>query len=76
MEFVGNYAPCGLSPQTDGMPVILKNLPGQRPGRPCSALRHLDRILLYPINVWVTENSGNPRIQPEFVADALQTANY
>ena len=20
--FVGNYAPCGLSPQTDGMPVI------------------------------------------------------
>ena len=23
--FVGNYAPCGLSPQTDGMPVILKN---------------------------------------------------
>lgn len=21
---VGNYAPCGLSPQTDGMPVILK----------------------------------------------------
>ena len=21
--FVGNYAPCGLSPQTDGMPVIL-----------------------------------------------------
>lgn len=26
MEFVGNYASCGLSPQTDGMPVILKNL--------------------------------------------------
>ena len=25
MGFVGNYAPCGLSPQTDGMPVILKN---------------------------------------------------
>ena len=24
MGFVGNYAPCGLSPQTDGMPVILK----------------------------------------------------
>ena len=23
MGFVGNYAPCGLSPQTDGMPVIL-----------------------------------------------------
>ena len=22
MEFVGNYAPYGLSPQTDGMPVI------------------------------------------------------
>ena len=22
MEFVGNYASCGLSPQTDGMPVI------------------------------------------------------
>ena len=22
--FVGNYAPCGLSPQTDGMPVIQK----------------------------------------------------
>ena len=22
--FVGNYAPCGLSPQTDGMPVIRK----------------------------------------------------
>ena len=26
MGFVGNYAPCGLSPQTDGMPVILKNI--------------------------------------------------
>ena len=25
MGFVGNYAPCGLSPQTDGMPVILKS---------------------------------------------------
>ena len=25
MGFVGNYAPCGLSPQTDSMPVILKN---------------------------------------------------
>ena len=25
MGFVGNYAPCGLSPQTDGMPVILLN---------------------------------------------------
>ena len=24
MRFVGNYALCGLSPQTDGMPVILK----------------------------------------------------
>ena len=24
MEFVGNYAPCRLSPQTDGMPVIPK----------------------------------------------------
>ncbi len=26
MEFVGNYAPCGLSPQTDGMSVILRNV--------------------------------------------------
>ena len=25
LGFVGNYAPCGLSPQTDGMPVIQKN---------------------------------------------------
>ena len=25
MGFVGNYAPCGLSPQTDGMPVIQKD---------------------------------------------------
>ena len=25
MGFVGNYAPCRLSPQTDGMPVILEN---------------------------------------------------
>ncbi|MDE7331584.1 MAG: hypothetical protein K2O16_04990, partial [Lachnospiraceae bacterium] len=24
LGFVGNYAPCGLPPQTDGMPVILK----------------------------------------------------
>ena len=22
LGFIGNYAPCGLSPQTDGMPVI------------------------------------------------------
>ena len=43
------------------------------PGRPCSALRHLDRILLFPINVWVTENGGNTEIQPGFVADVLQT---
>ena len=28
MGFVGNYAPCGLSPQTDGMPVILKKRTG------------------------------------------------
>ena len=27
MGFVGNYAPCGLSPQTDGMPVIQQNAP-------------------------------------------------
>ena len=26
MGFVGNYAPCGLSPQTDGMPVILEKM--------------------------------------------------
>ena len=26
MGFVGNYAPCGLSPQIDGMPVIPKNV--------------------------------------------------
>ncbi len=25
MGFVGNYAPCGLSPQTDGMPIIRQN---------------------------------------------------
>ena len=25
MGFVGNYAPCGLSPQIDGMPVIHVN---------------------------------------------------
>ena len=29
MGFVGNYAPCGLSPQTDGMPVILKKALGE-----------------------------------------------
>ena len=28
LGFVGNYAPCGLSPQTDGMPVIQKNRKG------------------------------------------------
>ena len=27
MEFVGNYASCGLSPQTDGMPVIQEKAP-------------------------------------------------
>ena len=27
MRFVGNYALCGLSPQTDGMPVILRKKP-------------------------------------------------
>ena len=32
-----------------------------------------DRILLYPINVRVTENSGNTGILQGFVADALQT---
>ncbi|MBR3244521.1 MAG: hypothetical protein IKF90_17830, partial [Parasporobacterium sp.] len=29
LGFVGNYAPCGLSPQTDGMPVILKIQAGE-----------------------------------------------
>ena len=29
MGFVGNYAPCGLSPQSDDMPVIHKKI---RPG--------------------------------------------
>ena len=33
MGFVGNYAPCGLSPQTDGMPVIQQNN-----GKPCNWL--------------------------------------
>ena len=28
MGFVGNYAPCGLAPQIDGMPVILKKIEG------------------------------------------------
>ena len=28
MEFVGNYPSCGLSPQTDGMPVILEKAIG------------------------------------------------
>ena len=28
MEFVGNYASCELSPQTDGMPVILEKAIG------------------------------------------------
>ncbi len=32
MEFVGNYASCGLSPQTDGMPVIQEKVPGNIPG--------------------------------------------
>ena len=39
LGFVGNCAPCGLSPQTDGMPVIRKKgrprrlSPGRRPHR-------------------------------------------
>ena len=33
LGFVGNYAPCGLSPQTDGLPVILKNDRSYRTGR-------------------------------------------
>ena len=31
MGFVGNYAPCGLPPQTGGMPVIPKKEPGLLP---------------------------------------------
>lgn len=30
MGFVGNYAPCGLPPQTGGMPVIPKKEPDLR----------------------------------------------
>lgn len=31
MGFVGNYAPYGLSPQTDGVPVIPKKAPTVKP---------------------------------------------
>ena len=37
MGFVGNYAPWGLSPQTDGMPVIPK-----KPGQPSWFIRAID----------------------------------
>ena len=30
MGDVGNYSPCGLSPQTDGMPVIQKKEPSEK----------------------------------------------
>ncbi|MGI6003371.1 MAG: hypothetical protein ACOX74_07030, partial [Lachnospiraceae bacterium] len=30
LGFVGNYAPYGLSPQTDGMPVIRKKSPADK----------------------------------------------
>ena len=44
--FVGNYAPCGLSPQTDGMPVIRKKKPpGKNPRRP-SAVKKRSEIIL------------------------------
>ena len=43
MRFVGNYALRGLSPQTDGMPVIHKNKGGQ--------LSPLFYYLLYPITI-------------------------
>ena len=38
MGFVGNCAPCGLSPQTDGMPVILTKAP-------CFAAQGADTVL-------------------------------
>ena len=36
MGFVGNYALCGLSPQTDGMPVILRKNPAKQDSPPAA----------------------------------------
>ena len=50
MGFVGNYAPCGLSPQTDGMPVIHQKMPHETasPVTVLSMFLRIDLQMLIP----------------------------
>ena len=53
MGFVGNYAPCGLSPQTDGMPVIPREAQLAGPNRtanPLPEIRGFFRLLKLPVS--------------------------
>ena len=48
MGFVGNYVPCGLSPQTDGMPVIQKHQRPSNGGRcRCNQDQAYQYLLIY-----------------------------
>ena len=53
LGFVGNYASCGLTPQTDGMPIILKKGTCGCSQVPCTFIRYLrsvgKRLLIYCI---------------------------
>ena len=49
MGFVGNYAPRGLSPQTDGMPVILKKAPMPVP----STVAAIAAFVLKILNIFI-----------------------
>ena len=66
MGFVGNYAPWGLSPQTDGMPVI-----PEKPRKPygSGAILCLDIVLLYirsalPRFRYASSRSGHSPYRP------------
>ena len=51
MGFVGNYAPCGLSPQTDGMPVIHKNGPSYWEGPWCLYYLNAANVMCKNLNM-------------------------
>ena len=56
MGFVGNYVPCGLSPQTDGMPVIQKH---QRPSNGGRCRCNQDQAYQYLLGDTLSLNSSH-----------------
>ena len=64
MGFVGNYAPWGLSPQTDGMPVIPKKVPHKR--APSGRRKHQQKQIYTERNHFIGEKAASKRLCQKF----------